>query len=806
MQSWKIESHNPITPTFEQVCKGLCSEFTTAQSWELPRTRGNGQALPKSQLIAMSSGTGSRETMIIDLTEEEIIGSISEEVPSLTAKNAAMTQKLQQQVSGQPKSLVVTLKLRRNLNATPTTPHSQSGSDPISGQTTRKEALNTSIESLSGPKDSPETLPRVSHHPVDHDTRGLAEAWAYYTSRLPPFVVSGNSQTVHRSVYLVSIEGRRPKLAVAAQLTCKSWKTNKHIYWTLDVDHQRIIVKAFQSDDSIDGARYVYYPWVGVAQEFGPCPIAFSTLGNRYEGTPSHARQVAQTDMKSAFMGFNEGASRERSKKIKRKKIPKVTATKSVKKRKIRHPTGNRVSNETSKPLTSSPSDAEVQNIATTQLFGKHLRSSLPSSPTPIGHVRSSLPPSQGWQDILDHQQSVTLEASRRLQSRDRSPTPLLTPYNYIRPDPNMHISGSDPDMGGLDGSSEIAISHPDPSPLQLSRGRPLRTPKPTMKAASLKLETANSRKRKATSDDLMYSTPTPEPKPVRSAQSSPLSSPSSAASLQSLPSAAEASRGHSRKLAKHDCDPDGSVTASDSTSHNKGSEAGGQAISASDQTSKAEAVSDVAADGTQADAHPQAHSTEDDQYRATSRRSNDPRRFYLHLEPSKAPMPRLPIKDPIPSSRNASISSISPSITLHHRSSTTFSIPDSSDTSLPLISPYKQRHTILRATCTSTILGVVLLKLRSCMTIDNFFESIISATGYEDQKSSISTIMVTFDFKADDDSTKSILVKRNIVDSFEAFLEIIDKAPCWDDDEGGRCEVAVDVIYIGESGEETVP
>lgn len=136
----------------------------------------------------------------------------------------------------------------------------------------------------------------------------------------------------------------------------------------------------------------------------------------------------------------------------------------------------------------------------------------------------------------------------------------------------------------------------------------------------------------------------------------------------------------------------------------------------------------------------------------------------------------------------------ISPSSAQSHSPSTTTSSSDPTSSSLPVISPYKQRYTILRASCPSSIVGMVPLKLHSCMTLETFFATIINATGYVEQASTLSTIMVTFDFKQDSDSKKSIFVKRNVVDSFEVFLEMIDEAPCWDE-ERGRCEVAVDVV-----------
>ncbi|KAK4696809.1 hypothetical protein P7C71_g1169, partial [Lecanoromycetidae sp. Uapishka_2] len=136
----------------------------------------------------------------------------------------------------------------------------------------------------------------------------------------------------------------------------------------------------------------------------------------------------------------------------------------------------------------------------------------------------------------------------------------------------------------------------------------------------------------------------------------------------------------------------------------------------------------------------------------------------------------------------------ISPSVTQGLLSSTTISASNPSHSFLPDISLEKQNRTTLRASCVTAIVGIVLLKLRSCMTMDDFFSKIISATGYAEQGSSISTIMVTFDFKSNDDCKKTIFVKRDVADSFEGFLEIINEAPCWSE-EGGRCEVAVDVV-----------
>ena len=110
-------------------------------------------------------------------------------------------------------------------------------------------------------------------------------------------------------------------------------------------------------------------------------------------------------------------------------------------------------------------------------------------------------------------------------------------------------------------------------------------------------------------------------------------------------------------------------------------------------------------------------------------------------------------------------------------------------------LTAYKQARTTLRVPFNSLSgPSIVPIKLRSCMTIDKFFSTVISAAESTTQEASRSIIRVSFDWKDDKDLKKSICVKKNVEDSFEVFLEIIDEAPCWKG-ENGRCEVAVDVV-----------
>ena len=114
---------------------------------------------------------------------------------------------------------------------------------------------------------------------------------------------------------------------------------------------------------------------------------------------------------------------------------------------------------------------------------------------------------------------------------------------------------------------------------------------------------------------------------------------------------------------------------------------------------------------------------------------------------------------------------------------------------SLPSLTPYKQAHTTLRvSSVASSIAGVVQLKLRSCMTPSAFFNSVLAASGYTGEGHSISAVVVTFDWKIETDIDKSTFIRRDVPDSFEIFLETVDEAPCWKE-EDGRCGIAVDVV-----------
>lgn len=81
-------------------------------------------------------------------------------------------------------------------------------------------------------------------------------------------------------------------------------------------------------------------------------------------------------------------------------------------------------------------------------------------------------------------------------------------------------------------------------------------------------------------------------------------------------------------------------------------------------------------------------------------------------------------------------------------------------------------------------------------MTLSSFFASVLAICAQPDHGDVVSGIRATFDWKRDGDVDRAILLKQDLEDTFEVFLEIVDGAPCWVV-EGGRCGVAVEVVLV---------
>jgi len=699
LRTFQIESKSPITPPFEQIYKEVSTVRTeqhqfTCQEQQLTNQQTR-QPVTENPPITMSRRLlFPTETLIVDHTDHEVSDSeISKEVSTQAAKKPTMPGTLQHNGHHQPKSLVVTLKLKKAFPLTAGfTPTNQMQGTSSASSAKSTPAIFTSDDGYISPYPSNaplERLPRASHLPENHPTRGLAEAEAYYIHTNPPFVLYGSlGKCGRRPVYLVAINGKRPGTPIAAEIVCRSWNTARVAYWTLDVDDQRIIVKSEHNSGRIPGAKYVYHPWVGGNLGFGPNPIAFSTIGNRYDEPRARDKKDSQTNGTSASRNSEENFVDANSQKTVEPQVTGAVSPKPAKKRKPHHSPASEVSSDAKYSHNLDLPSTEYQVIPNTTSNNNELR----GIPT--------LPPSRGWLDILEHQQSVFRQASERLHSRDSSAAPLLTPFTYCRTEPSMSPQQKKTKCGGLDGTEDTTSKGSDLADAALNgpRGRPRRATKPTMKANPPKPEVSNPRKRKANDDDWMFATRDPSTTAV--ALSSPLPS---LPNNNPLPTPTSAQRPRHRPS---------SLMATVATSTN-----------------------------------------------ASLPPSLSP--FTPHSQTSFTPI--------------------------------TTSAPDTPESNMPQISSHKQRHTILRAACASSV-SVVPLKLRSCMTIDSFFSTIITATGSANQEREISTIMVEFDFREEGDAKRSILVKRDVEDSFEVFLEMIDEAPCWED-EAGRCEVAVEVM-----------
>lgn len=107
-------------------------------------------------------------------------------------------------------------------------------------------------------------------------------------------------------------------------------------------------------------------------------------------------------------------------------------------------------------------------------------------------------------------------------------------------------------------------------------------------------------------------------------------------------------------------------------------------------------------------------------------------------------------------------------------------------------ISPYKQANTNL---CFFLPPGdeYVPLKLRSCMTMSTFFGAAIEAFDLHDQAERIRALRITLNYVSEGDQKNTWLVKQTIPDTFEIFLDVVDRLPVWD--EGGTCGVRVDIV-----------
>lgn len=123
-----------------------------------------------------------------------------------------------------------------------------------------------------------------------------------------------------------------------------------------------------------------------------------------------------------------------------------------------------------------------------------------------------------------------------------------------------------------------------------------------------------------------------------------------------------------------------------------------------------------------------------------------------------------------------------------------------STTSSMPVLASHKLNRTTLRISHSGSFTP---LKLRSCRTISDLFDAVASICNLSSaaHRKTIGTLKATFTWLPANDSSRTMLLKEGLDDSFEFFLETIDEAPCWES-ENGKCTIHVEVVHLNISGD----
>jgi hypothetical protein len=111
-----------------------------------------------------------------------------------------------------------------------------------------------------------------------------------------------------------------------------------------------------------------------------------------------------------------------------------------------------------------------------------------------------------------------------------------------------------------------------------------------------------------------------------------------------------------------------------------------------------------------------------------------------------------------------------------------------------PRLSNDKLNGTHLYVSVSTNDYGPVPVRLRSCQKIGAFFSMVLRAWDLEEREAEIEAITVSFGWKSDE---KTFVVKKNVPDSFDTMLKVINEAPCWDEVGDVNCNVDVRIIMV---------
>ena len=182
---------------------------------------------------------------------------------------------------------------------------------------------------------------------------------------------------------------------------------------------------------------------------------------------------------------------------------------------------------------------------------------------------------------------------------------------------------------------------------------------------------------------------------------------------------------------------------------------------------------------------------------------------YYKQASSTPAPLPKPSLQDPArqaselstretiesPSLANAEAGAQSSS-TIYSHLMTPIDTPVAASSAMDIssapftLAPNKLARTTLRIADSNTYTP---LKLRSCTDISALFGKVLDICGLTDCKDAVEALKLTFEWVAEADEERNMLLKERYEDSFESFLEMVDEAPCWA--EGRKCTVGVEVV-----------
>ena len=593
-------------------------------------------------------------------------------------------------------------------------------------------------KTLSSEDTSPINHPLLASTSLSDDhLRGvLNEAKAIYHPKTPPFVQKPrHSEPRQRAVFLTR-NGQRPECPTRAHLIPHKWDDHWRYFWCLDLDDDRYIVKGYPNHGVLRGAKWYYLVWSPILKGFKEEPIAFSTNNNNpdnsHKGVRGNPLQVsAPTDAAIDTAAVTKAAT---------------AAT---------DPHYYTDGNDSGDPsLSDGGFTADVSPVLERTPYR------LRSDPLPGGWL---------------HQAKDLEESSVGTHTSLRSAVPSFSPSD-------SSSSGSDSDVSLYQSHGGLNQQRVDSTPVNMPRIDDL---VPTVSSATQ--YQVNSNQEPALKDAHISGSAIKRITPNETVGNPPaaLLGPSKRRISASITHSKITDRNPSLKLTVQSWG--GIVGKVDDNASTRGrlpSEEPTPALVSRLSPYQARPRRSHKPTLKKFDSIQPAAVTK--KRKASGNTSKPVTKRHQHQTASTAM--KRPRTDPY------ATPSYTPKLTI--QSSPLSSVTLENDVSSTFLTDYKQNHTTLRASYNSSDNKTcpVMLKLRSCMTIETFFASIMSTTENTSRPDGVSTIMITFDWKDAKDLKKSICVKKNVGDSFEVFLEIIDEAPCWKK-QGGKCEVAVEVV-----------